>query len=293
MPEPVNWQNPYQQRDGQWLRGNLHAHSTSGSHCSAVPLPRLLDLYATAGYDFLSVSDHMSLTAVADPRLTLIPGIEWNSPDGEHVGVYGFDVELISRMCTEWSQPAMLATMAPTGALLVMNHPNWTLRPHYHREELEAAQGYQGIEIYNGVIKRMDGSEYATDKWDYLLSRGRRVLGFASDDTHVEGDVARGWIMTRCRSRRPHDILQALCSGNFYCSNGVTITDIRRDGNQITIESADAQEIQFVGTMGRVIESVRDHSFSVDLTGHIQDYVRFTLFGQGSEMAWTQPFFLE
>jgi len=57
MSIEVNWANPYEDRRGQWLRGNLHAHSSPASSCGKVPMDRLLAGYAEAGYDFLSVSD--------------------------------------------------------------------------------------------------------------------------------------------------------------------------------------------------------------------------------------------
>ena len=70
---------------------------------------------------------------------------------------------------------------------------------------LKAWSGCQGIEIYNGVIGRLNGSPDALRKWETPLTEGRRVWGYANDDSHAAGDVALGWnvVYVNERSRRP------------------------------------------------------------------------------------------
>jgi hypothetical protein len=291
MPNTVNWVNPYAQREGQWLRGNLHTHTSPASPCGQVALARVLDQYTDAGYDFIAISDHMVYTPAADARMTLIPGIEWNSAAGEHTGLYGAVVQARPECCTTTGQDDVLQMAVEAGGLAILNHPNWQYRPHYHREELLAAGPYDGVEIFNGVIKRLEGYEIATDKWDYLLAQGRRVLGFASDDYHIESDIAQGWIMVRATERTPLAILQAIQSGNFYASSGVTITDIRREGDRVEIDTADADEIQILGEGGRLLHTVTARNAAFDLSDTDWSYIRFTAFGHGAAMAWTQPFF--
>lgn len=292
MSQLVNWNNPYAQRNGRWLRGNLHTHTSPASGCGTVALDRVLDLYVAAGYDFLAISDHMTCTPVADSRIITIPGVEWNSPVGHHTGIYGAPVLVNPAFWEMTSHEELLAAMSEADGLSILNHPNWQYRPHYHREELLNAGPYEGVEIFNGVIKRLEGYEIATDKWDYLLAHGRRILGFASDDSHIESDIGLGWITVRCDGNRWEDIVAAIRSGNFYCSTGVTITDIRREGDIVEIETEDAQEIQILGEGGCLIATVYDRNVRFDLSTTNWSYVRFTAFGRGSAMAWTQPFFV-
>jgi len=287
----VNWTNPYTDRAGPWLRGNLHTHTSPGSGCGTVPLERVLDLYADAGYDFLAISDHMNLTPADSHRLVVLPGIEWNSPHGEHTGVYSCDESTIRAALAIRDQEELLSSVGGDGALVVLNHPNWQLRPHYRREELESKHGFDGIEIYNGVIERLARDALATDKWDYLLTKGHRVLGFASDDSHLESDIGIGWIIVRARERTAGSILAGLKTGNFYCSTGVTLLDVRREGDLVEIESEEGQEIQVIGREGRLIEKIRDRSVSYDLARTESPYVRFAVYGPGASVAWTQPFF--
>ncbi|MDD5708401.1 MAG: hypothetical protein PHR35_20975, partial [Kiritimatiellae bacterium] len=148
-------------------------------------------------------------------------------------------------------------------------------------------------EIYNGVIERLEGEALATDKWDYLLSNGHRVLGFASDDSHEKSDIGQGWLMVRAAARTPHAILAALQRGNFYASTGVKIRSIRRAGASIVVETADADEIWAVGSWGVRLARVAGPRIAFDCS-KLQGgnaYVRFVAYGRGSAAAWTQPFF--
>jgi hypothetical protein len=98
--------------------------------------------------------------------------------------------------------------------------------------------------------------------------------------------------MVRAEARTPEAILNALQTGSLYASSGVTFTGIRRDGDTITVESADAQEIQAIGRGGRLLQSVRAPNLTFVIGPKVDAYVRFTAFGHGSNMAWTQPFFV-
>ncbi|MDD3927707.1 MAG: hypothetical protein PHT33_13715 [bacterium] len=293
MSMTVNWINPYADRTGNWMKGNLHTHTSPASHCGKISLERTLSLYEDAGYGFLSISDHMKLTQAESERLTMIPGIEWNSPVGEHIGLYSCNPEAIETSITIGKPGEVLAAFSSPDVLLILNHPNWQLRPHYRREELMALTGYDGIEVFNGVIKRLEGYEIATDKWDYLLSNGRAVLGFGSDDFHAEGDLCLGWNVVRAESASPEDVFKALKTGNFYASSGVALTDIYREGDSITVESDNGQEIQAVGHGGKVLTTVRDNRMTVDISRWDTDYIRLAVYGPGSSMAWTQPFFID
>lgn len=290
----VNWANPYANRKGTWLRGNLHTHTSPASGCGRVSLEKTLDLYDREGYDFLSISDHWVLTPASHDSMVLIPGIEWNTPDGGgHTNMIACDGSILVPHLQTRSQDELLKDLWSKGALTTLNHPDWQLRPHYRREELEALSNYDGIEIYNGACQGAHGSPLSTDKWDYLLTKGKRILGFASDDFHELSHLAQGWIVARVEERTPESVLAAVKSGNFYSSTGVELTDIRREGDVITVESSNGEEIQVIADHGRLYRRIRECAASVDISGWNTKYVRFAVYGYGSQMAWTQPFFLE
>jgi len=288
----VNWSNPYEDRRGRWYKGTLHVHTSPASHCGKVELPRVLELYAEAGFDFLAVSDHMAVTPAEHPNMAFIPSIEWNAAGGgQHVGILTLDPAVLEEAIGIAEQDALLAFLAEKDALVILNHPNWQSTPHYRREELAATDAYDGIEVYNNVIERLVGDALATDKWDYLLTTGRKVLGIAGDDSHMEKDIGRAAVVVRSPNGEASDLLGSLRKGNFYCTSGVTIRDIRKEGPRIIIESDDAQEIQAIAQGGRLIERRFEPTMNFELSEACSLYVRFTLYGQGSSMAWTQPFF--
>ena len=294
MASAVNWKNPYADRLGEWLKGNLHTHTSPASACGSQPSAEVIELYWQKGYQFLSVSDHMALSEIAESRgMTWIPGIEWNSEAGEHTGIFTGDRAQLSEMIGIQVHDDLLKRLSGTDALVILNHPNWQAVPHYSREALHRKIPYDGIEIFNAVIGRLVGNPDSTDKWDHLLSQGRRVLGFASDDSHRATDIGRAWLCVRAAKRTPEAVIQAIKQGNFYCSSGIIFSDIRRENAAIHVESDNAEEIMATGVDGRVIKTVKERQMTLELGGLDTPYVRFTARGCPAIMGWTQPFFLK
>lgn len=289
----VDWENPYSACKGYWLRGNLHTHSAPASPCGHLPVHEVLAAYTRAGFDFLALSDHMTVTEITDAPLLLLAGMEWNSTDGQHTGVYACEGAKVALACKEVEQKELLLHLAGDDTLVILNHPNWQLRPHYRREELLAAKPYDGLEIYNGLIRRLDGFELATEQWDFLLSHGRRVWGFASDDAHEARDVGQAWMMVHAAEHTPAALLAAMKRGDCYGSTGVDINAIHRENDRITVETHNGQEIWVQGWGGRLLARADDHSLTFASDAGDSPYIRFTIYGRGSAMAWTQPFFIE
>jgi hypothetical protein len=159
---------------------------------------------------------------------------------------------------------------------------------------LERWQGYAGIEIYNGVCRYLRGSGLATDRWDRLLGQGRRIWGFAHDDSHWIKNYGLAWNMVQTEGRDAAEILEALREGRFYASTGVTIQSITVTDGTIRVETENAQRIAVISDYGfREAESN-----GASLTFEVPEdagftYLRFECWGPGESMAWTQPFFVE
>ncbi|MCB1105523.1 MAG: CehA/McbA family metallohydrolase [Cephaloticoccus sp.] len=286
--------NPYLNAPaGAWLRGNLHTHTTASD--GAQPIQKVVADYTALGYDFLSISDHDIFTGEADYAkldghgLVLIPGNEVTR-NGQHLLHVGAD-RLLEPHADR--QQVIEEINASTG-FAVINHPNWLVDfNHCPFPLLDQWQGYVGMEIYNGTIGRLDGSPYATDKWDRLLVQGRRVWGFANDDSHLPGaDIGLGWNMVGTADRSVSGILDALRRGCFYGSTGVTITSISVNGNRIRVETAGADRIIAYQQVGREFANVEGASLEVEVPANAR-YVRFECLGRGGRAAWTQPFFIE
>jgi len=274
---------------GQWLRGNLHTHTTRSDGSNSPQ--RVLDKYAKHGYDFLAVTDHDIYTAAKDYKqwntrgMVMIPGNEITK-HGPHVLHINAD-----RLVEPLPQRQEVIQRVNAGkGFAIVAHPNWMQQFDYApiavmREWID----YVGMEIYNGVIARLLGSPYATNKWDMLLAEGRKIWGFANDDSHADGDYFLGWNMVCAHERSASGVLEALRAGRFYPSTGVVINSIRVRGQTITIETENAQRIVALADYGRRFSQVDDTRIEVEFPEKAT-YVRFECWGAGEAFAWTQPF---
>jgi hypothetical protein len=297
--------HPYENpTGGQWLRGNLHSHSTR-SDGERDP-QAVIDDYAARGYGFLMLSDHDICSSReecgvwSERGMILIPGNEI-SAQGPHL----LHVDADRHIKPLRSRQEILNQINACGfasesngkrgrGFAVINHPNWHGNfNHCTIEQLREWAGYVGLEIYNGVISRLDGSPYATNKWDILLNDGRRVWGFANDDSHAaRGDVELGWNTAYVKEHTLDGVIDALVSGRFYPSTGVTITGIHVDGDKIRIETENAQRIVALKNTGQRFAVADASSIEVSVPPKAK-YVRFECWGPGEKFAWTQPFFVE
>ena len=283
--------NPYSRDSLPWLKGNFHTHTTNSD--GPFSPQETIHRYKALGYDFLMLSDHDYLTAPAGLDacgLALIPGneITLNGPHILHVGARSF-------VPPDPNRQAVLNAIGFDGGFAIMCHPNWeNTFNHCPHELLETLKGYAGIEIFNSVVTWLEGSGWATDRWDRLLGKGRRVWGFANDDCHIPADIGQGWNRVQSASRAPNAIADAIRSGRFYASNGVTIERIRVDDMTITVETADACRISVYSDFGFRRDFINGPALSFTVPADAAyRYVRFECAGCGEQKAWTQPFFIE
>ena len=144
----------------------------------------------------------------------------------------------------------------------------------------------------------------AEAKWDYLLSRGHKLFGTASDDSHHQAPFA-GWIVVNMNELTQKEFLKNLKSGNFYASQGPVITKIKLQAKTISIESAVPGLIEFIGKNGRILKSAKHTTKSSYTAKGNELYIRARVTHQCPEArfikgrnigrkrsAWTNPFFI-
>ena len=274
---------------GQWLRGNLHTHTTNTDGQNKPQA--VINKYARLGHDFLAISDHDIYTAGKqyhtwdNKGMIMMPGneISASGPHILHVAPDRFVEPLMPRQ-------EVINRIAEGDGLAVIAHPNWM--GEFDGTKITQIQewvGYHGLEIYNGLINRLQGSPYCTNKWDLMLSQGRRLWGFANDDSHNDDDIGNGWNVVCARERSVSAIREALKAGRFYASSGVEISRIAVRGSRLTIETENARRIVGVSAFGRRVAIVDDSAIVLDMQEQWQ-YVRFECWGDGEQFAWTQPF---
>ncbi len=172
--------------------------------------------YERRGYDFLSISDHDRLvspeTYQKGTNLSLIRGVEVTA-EGPHI----LHVNAHDTVEPVRDRQKVLDGIQRGGGFSVLCHPNLGPRcDHFQQRSMETLEGFVGIEIYNGVVERCGGRALATDRWDILLSSGRRIWGFADDDSHRPGDVGLAWNVVQSENRSTEAIITAIRQGRFY-----------------------------------------------------------------------------
>ena len=296
----MHLEHPYSElAGGQWLRGNLHAHTTNSDGGRATQA--VIDDYASRGYGFLMISDHDIYTSCEELSqynagdLILIPGNEVSAHGPHMLHVYADRLVKADPL-----RQQVINDITASQGFCVVNHPNWqNTFDHCPTTSMQQWIGYAGLEIFNGVIGRLEGSPYATNKWDMLLSAGRRLWGFANDDSHAAtGDVALGWNTAYITEPNVGGVNEALEQGRFYASTGVTIESIVVEGMSIRIETANARRIVALTNQGQRVAMTDANGIELDASNQVHrhyqphTYVRFECWGDGESFAWTQPFFV-
>ena len=298
VPDPV-FESTYLEEGvpARWLRGNHHGHSDQSDGADD-PIA-ILKAYEKAGYDYLALSEHDRLLSPAylqsHTSLCILPAIE---VDGSLP-----KAQLTPREIMDWAHTV--------GGLFVFNHPNWLPFPDYATDDLlDTLEGLQGMEIYTGVIRRLEGSPLATNRWDRLLSKGWRVFGHATDDQHCSEDQFIAWNSVQWHGASAPDaggLMAALSKGRFYATTGVEIFSIAAsdDGETVAV-SSDGDELRWITSGGSVFRttpsgdgrcSAREclaaarEASPVNATGP-GVYLRIECHRKDGAAAWSQPFWL-
>ncbi|MDR0877503.1 MAG: CehA/McbA family metallohydrolase [Treponema sp.] len=297
--------NPYNLgSDGIWLKGNLHAH-TQASPCGHYPLEEVAATYSDRimKYDFLAITDHLQLTDVSPVQgmngLIMFSGTEYKKEVYQTLGIninaYQDDA------FDEKNHQSIFNEVLRQGGINIICHPHLYRDNYWPLDRLLELNGYTAIEIYNHNVKMNSaGRALATDLWDELLSRGRRVWGIASDDFHHSSRYGGGCIMVKASEKSPAAILGAIRAGSFYAAAGVFLKDIEVNGNIISLAPS-SKRIQktifrFIGKEGKLLEetvtSAPEERVSYAVHGD-EGYVRAEAYREDGARAWTAPFFIE
>lgn len=152
--------------------------------------------------------------------------------------------------------------------LASLNHPNfgWAVRA----EDLAGVEEVRFFEVHNGhpgVRNYGDDTHAGVERvWDIVLAlrlgklKLPLIYGLATDDSHNYHELAigksntgRGWIMVQAPLLSAEALVRALEAGDFYASSGVTLSEVRRAKDQLSITIAPEQgatyKTQFIATM--------------------------------------------
>lgn len=296
--------HPYAGCTGTWVRGNLHGHCSESSACASVPLFTGIENHRKAGARFLALTDHDTVTDLDAararwPEMTFLEGFEWSR--SQNILFIG---ETVPPLYEQSLRDALTRGRAQ-GLLTVICHP----KPHRNRDYwtvlmiLALDPQPVGIEVFNSHYSRPLHVDPApnplyTDTWDALLTRGRRLWGFANDDSHDPGDFGHTATYANVADLSAPAVMSAVMAGRFYGSTGLLLEEVSMEevpmdgdemkGDEISVRLDSDASGRFIGPVGRVLSETRGRQFSCRASG--EAYVRFEAEGPAGRI-FLQPFF--
>jgi predicted metal-dependent phosphoesterase TrpH len=293
---------------GRFWRGNLHTHSNLSD--GALEPKAVVDAYKNAGYDFMQLSEHFIGNfdfPIADTRsfrsntFTTLIGAELHAPEtavGElwHIVAAGLPLDFPRNL--EGETGAQVARRAhEAGAFIGIAHPAWS---QLTIEDGRAIDCAHAVEIYNhGCAIENDRG----DGWyllDQMLSEGKRLTAFATDDAHFKTpDHFGGWVHVKAESLDPDDLLASLKQGNYYSSMGPQLHAIEMTGKEISIACSPVDTITVLcghsRTMVRTGRAITEASFDLTklekgwLLKKQSPWFRVVVIDNGGKRAWSNP----
>jgi hypothetical protein len=290
--------------EGEWLRGNLHTHSTASD---GIRSPQaVVDHYAAEGYDFLSITDHGKITdpSKLEPRgIILIPAQEISLGRTEagttfHIVAIGIKTQLKHRDFNLEGDPQRAINDAKKqGAVVILAHPYWS---GLNKNDMLHLTSYDGVEVYNSNCEIYNGAGDSRPHVDSILADGRRTLLFATDDHHGTPepkkipDSAISWISVKAK-RDPASIVTSIKSGMFYASNGPELKGIRIEEGTIVAETSPSVSIGFISTPSRGTKywandkPLTEAAYSPRKK---ETYIRVEATDQNGRTAWSNPIYI-
>ncbi|TFH06516.1 MAG: hypothetical protein E4H09_00025 [Spirochaetales bacterium] len=303
-----------------WYKANFHCHSTNSDGHSS-PL-EVAEYYKAIGMDVVTVSDHNSLTALAEYAEALtgacigIPCSEYTGAKCAHV--LAVDVETAVGPARDQSdlgvvdilQDGVNRTLA-AGGVPVLCHPGWYWT--YDQVEILAVTRASHFEVFNSSPDcnsyPLVGRSAMEGIWDHVLSAGRRLFGTANDDAHWHTSPqsvgagpnrfalgGTGWNVIKAPELTRAAIRSAFAAGHFYASTGVELSRYRVSADRIALSVRQASQehmiTEFYGEGGRLLDRQEGPEASYAIAGD-EGYVRARVIDTNRWMAFTQPVFLE
>lgn len=284
------------------LRGCIHCHSTRSD--GKIDPADVVDVYRSAGYDFLSITDHFDMTTVTDTRefstedFTTIPGAELHAPS---IGV-GVDWDIVAvGLPVDFPQagpaetgPELAKRATDTGAFVFAAHPAaYGVTP----QDIETLTSIHAIEVYNEKCERGFDKGSSWYLSDHLSSSGRLLRAVAGDDAHfgARPDCLKAWLEVERCERSARAIVDSLKAGAFYATQGPRIEHIELRDRRLTVECSEVAAIIVTGSGWAMKRAQKDSLVGelFELDQFESSFVRVTLVDAQGLRAWSNPLPLE
>ena len=298
--------------EGRFFKGNLHTHSNRSD--GVLDPSEVCERYQKAGYDFISLTDHLvgrfgypivDTRELRNENFTTLIGAEVHSGsmlNGElwHLVAIGLPLDFSPPETPNFSALPGMETAnnlakrcIDAGAFLSIAHPQWS---GLVLEDALSLDNFHAVECYNhGSAMQERGGGFTL--LDTLLDRGRRCNITATDDAHFKKrDFFGGWVMVKASENSPDALLTSLKAGNYYCSQGPEIHDLKFENNTILVRSSPIERLVICGqaTKSQYMDCQNSECNEITLVRcKNSPWVRVVLIDQLGKRAWSNPIWLK
>ncbi len=191
------------------------------------------------------------------------------------------------------------------GGLAQINHPQWHWGMTKELFTELGRRGFTHFEIENAQFADwLDGDPdhpSMDELWDAALAQGVVMYGTSSDDAHHYNEpkekqkwpAGGAWVQVRAR-RTAKDIFDAVATGRFYSTNGVTLSRVDVERGELVVYVANPTKgryaIDFIEN-GRIVATVWGAGGRRELPakGYLRAVVRRLDGKDAGQRAWIQP----
>jgi len=200
------------------LKGDLHCHTNFSPDCQ-VPPDQVIADSITAGYDFISFTDHNSKYQLrkdySTPQLVVLPGYEMTLSGG-HYNVFGIRDFLVRGSLIREELGEYMAYLRGLGAFIQLNHPNDAKYGSKYGYDFD----FELLEVLNG---RPTADDYKTiADYQTLLCSGRKIVAIANSDAHKNHSVRYdfNWVLSPAKTSEA--IMEAIKAGRSFLTTSVS-----------------------------------------------------------------------
>ncbi len=193
MKQRISNINPFELK-GNWYKGNVHVH-TNVSDGELSP-GEVVDCYKKNGYKFLAITDHSKAADVeglSSPDFLVLQGTEIEPIDKPEIGSH-YHIVILGLDKSSYQQVIKISENRPMREIINLVHKKGGMvnlaHPYVNTltmRDILSIPHLLGIEICNTATlfsKIANGKGLAEFYWDELLTKGRKIFGFAVDDAH-------------------------------------------------------------------------------------------------------------
>ena len=287
----ANLKNSQGHCQGQWIKTNFHTHAGTGAGtCGRNPIDVVLSLYRDLNYGAVCISNHdlyTNTSELSDDKLYLIQGVEYSNES--HMLTIG-----VNKSMHELSHQDAVDETLKQGGFTILCHPNWQHKEYWTYKDIDALDGYAGIEVINMLIYFLNGSGLATDTWDYILRQGKLKFGFGNDDFHMPFHAGRSYTDIYAKEKNYAGIKEAIDNGRFTASTGLSLEYLDLSENNIikakvkfpTETYVKLFNYKFISENGVVFESYGETA-EYKITD--ENYIRVEAIAENGAMLFAQP----